>query len=421
MTPWFSRLWRIALLSLGLPLPSSFAASPEPAPRGSLVIIGGALRPQTAVVWSRIVSLAGGQGAKIAVLPTAAAEPQAAGEGIAARLQAHGAAAFVLPLAPKLASPDYREVARDPAWVKRLDEAGGVYFGGGEQARITSALHDEAGRPTPVLEAIWRLYRRGGVIAGTSAGAAIMSRSMFSEPADTLTLLRRGVREGKDVAPGLGFIGKDIFVDQHCLARGRFARMLVAMLAGNYRLGLGIDEDTAAVVEPGGAIEIIGSSGAVLLDLDQARREGTGPALRLREARVSVLGPGDRFEPSRRRFVPAQPQGGLTLDPAAPGFRPEHGDALWSSEILGRNVLPEVLARLIASGKTEALGLAFDLAAGPGPQTGFEFRFRKTPGSIGYRAGQYSAELYSVFGVGLDVVPVSMALPFYRVDQGNAD
>jgi cyanophycinase len=101
-----------------------------------------------------------------------------------------------------------------------------------------------------VLDALWDMYRRGGVIAGTSAGAAIMSSTMFGRPRAVLATLKLGVTDGKEITSGLGFIGEDVFVDQHLLVRGRFARMLPAMLAKGYKLGLGIDEDTAMVVRP---------------------------------------------------------------------------------------------------------------------------------------------------------------------------
>ena len=65
---------------------------------------------------------------------------------------------------------------------------------------------------------------RGGVVAGSSAGAAVMSRMMFREARSVLRTLENGVQMGKELAPGLGFLDPSWFVDQHCLARGRFAR-----------------------------------------------------------------------------------------------------------------------------------------------------------------------------------------------------
>jgi cyanophycinase len=117
------------------------------------------------------------------------------------------------------------------------------------------------------------MYRRGGVIAGTSAGAAIMSSTMFGRPKPVLATLKLGVTDGKEITSGLGFIGDDVFVDQHLLVRGRFARMLPAMLAKKgYKLGLGIDENTAMVVRPNRDVEVIGYKGALVVDLAGAKR-----------------------------------------------------------------------------------------------------------------------------------------------------
>jgi cyanophycinase len=244
----------ILLAASALPAAAGVAAEPS----GALVIIGGALRPETAEVWQRIVTLAGGAGARIAVLPSAAARPERSGAGIAATLKRYGADAFVVPLAVRLAGSDYRARAEDPALAAAIRGAGGVYFSGGDQALVTQALLRADGSRSAVLDAIWDLYRRGGVIAGTSAGAAIMSSTMFHDPRPTLDLLRQGVTPGRDLAPGLGFVGAQVFIDQHFLVRGRFARMLPAMLHAGYKLGLGIDENTAVVVRARRALEVVG-------------------------------------------------------------------------------------------------------------------------------------------------------------------
>ncbi|MFM2399673.1 MAG: hypothetical protein RL341_1830, partial [Pseudomonadota bacterium] len=218
------------------------------APKGALIIIGGALRTDNAAVWERVVQLAGGKGAKIAVLPTAASNPDKSGAQTVESLNRYGADAFVVPIAPRYKDGDAVKAAHDPALAAKVRAATGVYFTGGDQGRITQVLVGADGKHTPVLDAIWHVYRSGGVIAGTSAGAAIMSSTMFYEPPEVLDVLKQGVAGDKVLAPGLGFIGPDVFVDQHLLMRGRFARMLPAMLAKGYKTGLGVDENTAMVV-----------------------------------------------------------------------------------------------------------------------------------------------------------------------------
>jgi cyanophycinase len=375
---------------------------------GSLVIIGGALRPDNADVWQKIVQLAGGKGAKIAVFPSASAKPEKSGQALVEILQRYGAEPFMVPLAVKLAEPDYRQVARDPAWVKRVAEAGGVYFAGGDQGRITQALNTPDGKPTPLLDAVWQVYRKGGVIGGSSAGAAIMSSTMFYDAMPVLPTLKLGVEEGKQIAPGLGFIGDKVFVDQHLIIRGRFARMLPVMLKKHYQLGLGIDENTAMVVGPGGEVEIVGYKGAILLDLSQASGTQGENGLQLSNARISYLDRGDRFNLNSKVVTPAPDK--QPLDPA----KPYNTAPRLATDILANSAVLDLLSDLIDSSQNEMLGLAFGPDDSVKPQIGYEFRFSKVAGSKGYYSGANGGEAYTVLGVRLDVVPVQMALPLYR-------
>ena len=259
-----------ALVRAGTPPGPSTPAAPQ----GSLVIIGGALRADNAAVWERIVRLAGGKSARIAVFASASANPEQAARYNINLLNRYGAEAFFIPVAVKLAGTDYLAAADDPALAAAVRSAGGAYFAGGDQVRITRALRRPDGSNSLVLDALWDMYRSGGVIAGSSAGAAIMSSTMFDDPKTVLATLKGGVADGHEIAPGLGFIGDDVFVDQHLLVRGRFARMLPAMLKKGYKLGLGIDEDTAMVVGSNRDVEVIGYRGALLIDLAAAT---TGP------------------------------------------------------------------------------------------------------------------------------------------------
>ena len=153
------------------------SASPTPSPdlpRGSLVIVGGGGRSEA--MMRRFVELAGGRGARIAVVPNASSEPDETGRDLVAELDSLGARAFVYYI-------DRRAAATEAA-ARRLDSATGIWFSGGDQVRVTAAL---AG--TPVLRVMQRRYREGAVVGGTSAGAAIMSDSMITgnqtPPGDT--------------------------------------------------------------------------------------------------------------------------------------------------------------------------------------------------------------------------------------------
>ncbi|MCE3264002.1 MAG: cyanophycinase [Pseudoduganella sp.] len=383
----------ILLAASALPAAAGVAAEPS----GALVIIGGALRPETAEVWQRIVTLAGGAGARIAVLPSAAARPERSGAGIAATLKRYGADAFVVPLAVRLAGSDYRARAEDPALAAAIRGAGGVYFSGGDQALVTQALLRADGSRSAVLDAIWDLYRRGGVIAGTSAGAAIMSSTMFHDPRPTLDLLRQGVTPGRDLAPGLGFVGGQVFIDQHFLVRGRFARMLPAMLHAGYKLGLGIDENTAVVVRARRALEVVGYKGVLLVDLAQASA-APGP-FNVANARLSYLDRGDRYDLVSGVHTPAPDKAGGRLDPARPARR----GPVYANDILANNAIVEMMEKLMDGDQQEALGIAAGDPRAAAPAPAFAFRLSRDAASVAYASDV--AEAYSILNVRLDAAP----------------
>jgi cyanophycinase len=375
------------------------AAMPDAAPAGALVIIGGALRPETAEVWQRIVALAGGPGARIAVMPSAAARPERSGAGIAATLQRYGADPFVVPLAVRLEGSDYRTAAEDPRWAEAIRSAGGVYFSGGDQALVTQALVRADGSRSAVLQAIWDLYQRGGVVAGTSAGAAIMSSTMFHDPRPTLDMLRQGLTPGRDLAPGLGFIGDSVFIDQHFLVRGRFARMLPAMLQAGYRLGVGIDENTALVVHARRSLEVIGYKGVLLADLAHASSV-PGP-FNIANARLSYLDRGDRYDLASGRHTPAPDKAQGRLNPANPAWR---GPA-YANDILANNAIVELMEKLMDGDQQAALGIAGGDPRATPPQPAFHFRLSRDTASIGYASD--STQGYSLLNVRLDAEPAT--------------
>lgn len=383
----------------------SDAAELQP-PKGSLVIVGGALRADNAAVWERIVQQAGGKGARIAVFASASASPERAGKFLVDRFNQYGAKAFFVPVAVRLSGTDYTVAAEDPALAAAVRSAGGAYFAGGDQGRITRALRRPDGSNTRILDALWDMYRRGGVIAGSSAGAAIMSSTMFGYPKPVLATLKLGLNEGEEIAPGLGFIGDDVFVDQHLLVRGRFARMLPAMLKKGYKLGLGIDENTAMVVGPDRVVEVVGYKGALLVDLTQAStRDGV---FNVSNARLSYLDNGDRFNLATGSFMPALDKADGKIDPHKPYYR----EPLFSADILGNSTVVDLMAKLIDSDQPEAIGLSLDSPNGVQPDLGFEFKLSRTNDSVGYMSSL--SEAYSVYNVRLDIRPIVVQRPLYQ-------
>jgi cyanophycinase len=293
--------------------------SPQTSPRGSLVIVGGALREDRSDIWQEVIRRASVTGQRIAVIAAASRDPQSTGKQTVARLESHGASAFTVPLTARRSPGQPTDGGRLPGgtdawgpdtafhsdWVSQVRSAGGVFFTGGEQSLITATLLDAQGKPTPLLEAIWDVYLRGGVVAGTSAGAAIMSRVMFREPGSVASVLAHGARMGHEIDTGCGFLHPAWFVDQHFLVRGRLARMIVAMHAADVPYGIGIDENTALVVPSDDSAYVVGESGAVVVDLSDAKRDSNASSFHLRNARITYLEAGDSFNMETLEVRPA--------------------------------------------------------------------------------------------------------------------
>ena len=409
------RILARTLLACVLLASHSAGSAEAPRPKGSLVIIGGALRGDNALVWERMVQLAGGKGARIAVFASASASPEKTGKILVERFNQYGASAFFVPVAVRLSGIDYQAAADDPALAGAVRSAGGAFFAGGDQGRITRALRREDGSNTRMLDALWEMYRRGGMIAGSSAGAAIMSSTMFGHPKQVLATLKLGLDDGKEIAPGLGFIGDDVFIDQHLLVRGRFARMVPAMLKKGYKLGLGIDENTAMVVGPNREVEVIGYRGALLVDLSKARQDGPqGGPLSVNNVRLSYLDNGDRFNLATQTFTPAPDRADNRVDPARPYYR----EPLFSADILGNSTVVDLMAKLIDSDQPEAIGLSLDSPNGVQPDLGFEFKLTRTGDSVGYQS--FLTEQYSVYNMRLDIRPIVVQRPLYQYRQAEA-
>ena len=398
------RLFLAVLLLAGAPWCAAADAAVQP--KGSLVSIGGNLRPANGPVWERIIQLAGGKGARIAVFASASGTPERSGKSLVERLNSYGAKAFFVPVAVKLSGSNYQAAADDRGLAEAVRNANGAFFAGGDQSRITRALRHEDGSNTRVLDALWDMYRRGGVIAGSSAGAAIMSSTMFGRPRTVLATLKLGVEEGEEITDGLGFVGDDVFIDQHLLVRGRFARMLPAMLKKGYKLGLGIDEDTAMVVLPSRDVEVIGYKGALVLDLSNAIvHEG---AFNVTNVRVSYLDNGDHFNIVTRECTPSDDKADNKLDPSRPYYR----EPLFTADVLGNSTVVDLMSKLIDSDQPDAIGITLGSPNGVQPDLGFEFRFTRTDDSVGYQSS--SMESYSIYNVRLDIRPILIRRPLYQ-------
>ncbi|HEY9626849.1 MAG TPA: cyanophycinase [Coleofasciculaceae cyanobacterium] len=405
------------LFCLSLGLPFSWSAAQITSATPSLVIIGGSLRYDNDEVFNKMIELAGGTGAKIAVFPTASGSPVKNGQQVVDAFNRYGADAMLIPIGVKNIDVDYKVAVNDPALIAQVKSAKGIYFIGGDQARITQALYTETGDRTPMLDAIWQVLDQGGMIGGSSAGAAIMSITMFKNSVDVLSTMKVGVKDGDSIDKGLGFIGADVFVDQHFLTRGRFARALVAMQAKDYKLGIGVDENTALVVFPmTGEVDVIGYKGALVLDLAEAKKDAALTQFNLQNAKLTYLDRGDQFN-LKTKAVTFHPNklNDLKVDTNDPNYEPYFTEEIFTADILENTAVVDLMGNLIDNSHPEAIGLAFTQATDvPESDLGFEFKFYKQSDSLGYYTGTFGGEDYSVENIHLDVTPIQMGKPLYQ-------
>lgn len=406
--------------SQAAPAPAA-APAPEPLIKGHAVPIGGALKSDNDEVWQRLVTLAGGKGSRFVVFGTASEDPEASAKQAVELLQRRGAVAEALPVAPKFSWVDLTKVVRDPALIAKVRSARGVFFTGGSQERIVDVLLP-GGHPTPMLEAIWEVYRRGGVVAGTSAGAAIMSTVMFRDAPSVISIMKGKWTEGKQIDRGLGFVGPDLFVDQHFLKRGRFGRMIPLMMAKGYKLGLGVDENSAAIIK-GDEVEVIGGKGALLVDLTDIKTDPTLGAFNLTQAKLTYLDHGDRFNLKTRITTPSAVKlRGQKLDPTASDYKPYYTLPLFYTDMLGDSTISNAMSYLIDSNLSEVKGLSFEAAPRVGEalaELGFVFRLYKGAGSVAWSTDELGPEDYTVINLYLDVTPVRIPMPLYSAWPGD--
>jgi cyanophycinase len=278
------------LLFIGCAQPRGVSTAAPNATGGHLVVVGGGPIPDA--INERFFELAGGAGkARIVVLPMASAAGAQSGAAKAASFQKMGAVSAV-------SMQLTREDAGADSVARLLGEATGIWFPGGDQNRLTAAILG-----TAVLDSIRSRYRRGAVVGGTSAGAAVMSDPMIggderrpggSRP-DTTEAWITIDRDDVVLVPGFGLL-PDVTVDQHFLRRRRHNRLISVVLERPTVIGVGIDESTALVVPPSGPWEVIGASQAVIYD---ARRSTLAPSrspLGAADVRLHVLPPGSRFD-----------------------------------------------------------------------------------------------------------------------------
>lgn len=246
------------------------------------------------MVLRRFVELAGGDDAKIAIIPTASTLDDT-GDLYVNVFKSLGARTRVLP---------YRERkdAADPEHLATLERSSGVFMTGGNQLRLSTILGG-----TEVAASLRRLNADGVTIAGTSAGAGFLSEHMIAYGDEGFIPKAQMV----ELTPGLGLTNK-IIVDQHFRQRDRLGRMFAALSANPFAVGIGLDEDTAAVIQPDDMIEVVGAGTMTVVDpsaLEYSSLAEAGPdaPIGLVGIQLHFLLPGWRYDLNSRKASPPKP------------------------------------------------------------------------------------------------------------------
>ena len=264
----------------------------RPVSGGTLCLIGGAEdRAGPRVVLAEFLRLAGGEGARVAVVATASSLGAEILDAYDALFHDLGAGE-VLRL-----RPETRAEAEDPGLAASVRDVDAVFMTGGNQLKLAAVV---AG--TAFGTAISAAYERGAVVGGTSAGASAASEHMiaFGDEVDTP---RQGTTAS---AAGLGLL-PGVIVDQHFAQRNRYARLLSLVGRSPRLLGIGVDEDTAAVIRGGREMEVVGAGCVFVADGSQATSDAhlaeLGAPLLVSGVVVHTLPAGARFDLVERRLV----------------------------------------------------------------------------------------------------------------------
>lgn len=256
-----------------------------------MAIGGGEDKVRDRQILRRFVTEAGGANARIVIIPTAS-QLDETGDRYARIFQAHSADET------HVVQIETREEALDPSEEIRevLENATGFFLSGGNQVRLSTLLGG-----TPIADLLHTKHASGAVVAGTSAGAALLSEHMIAfgqagpSPSHKMVTL----------APGLG-LTNSVIIDQHFRQRDRLGRLLMALGYNPSLIGLGIDEDTAAIIDGddivhvagSGSVTVVDASGSPWTDADDVVT--TGP-IAIFGVKLDILSPGCTYDLARRK------------------------------------------------------------------------------------------------------------------------
>jgi len=267
--------------------------NPFPTPKGKLLAIGGHEQHEKGgpsheqspeFILQRFIDELPKKG-MVVVIPTASEEPEESARDYVELFAGLGIEHV------EVLNIQSREMANSVEALEVLDRADGFMFTGGDQLRLTALLGG-----TLVLERLTERYLREPiVVAGTSAGAAAMSTPMIYQGRNDAGFLKDEIH----ITTGLQLL-RDVAIDTHFIARGRIVRMAQIIATNPGCIGLGLEEDTAALITKGNQLEVIGNGIVVVLDGHECTGNTIyevqpGEVFSIRDLRLHLLAKGQRF------------------------------------------------------------------------------------------------------------------------------
>ena len=254
-------------------------------------MIGGACTAGGEALGAFVKLASGGDGGPIVAITSASRDVRGSARHWKADLVKANAGDAVFPIIESREDACKRDIA------KIVAKSRGIFLGGGDQVKLITTLSG-----TPVGDAIWDNYVSGGVVCGTSAGAAALTE---------LTLAGNEMDEDGNlveqyIGPGLGLLSFKTLIDTHFSQRRRLYRLFVAIAGYPDIMGLGIDEDTAMIVR-GEVGKVVGKGGVTFVDgrtvkFDNAEEVTKGRQLTLSSLRVGIVGTGYTFNLREREL-----------------------------------------------------------------------------------------------------------------------
>lgn len=394
---------------------------------GSLLIIGGGLRASNSKVFEAFIEKAQipGKDTKIGVLPLASSRPIHYFEKLSNTLRAYGLESGQIELieiasiddssTPQVDESSWKDHAQAENTVEAIQSCTGIWILGGDQTRLSKVMMDEEGRDTPALQALRSVYEAGGVIAGTSAGAAIQSETMIAGGSSDVVWFQgmsdhyesmKDQESGKLVLKnGFGLFRGGI-IDQHFDRKSRFGRLVYALIHSDHEsFGFGIDEDTAILCD-GTTREcvVIGSQHVIRIDSDRAVVVDEPGGTHVTGLVVDFFADGDRFNLKTGTVTiheDKSPTVGKEYMALAPSSFPTPLTP-YSSRIA------DGLAYLLIDNEKTKEWKVYLTGKGT---SAYEFRFFQTEATRGYWANlDGNMDSYSGTSIQLEIRPVSIVI-----------